>query len=188
MSTLSDYVVFISLYYPECFRRSAKEVARSTRLVVTGDSPEAEVYPPVSTGNTCVMENDVDEEIFKLLDCMNEQIHLKLILERKMKECWMAMAKARESMGSLLNISVVNLDSTSTVDVEKGVNFILRQCDDDFSRKQMFKKFGLFTPIHLVTAQKHSIAAIKLVCNIASNQAQLVQDMAKYAEHDLKRL
>ncbi|KRX26184.1 hypothetical protein T07_7887 [Trichinella nelsoni] len=136
----------------------------------------------------CVMENDVDEEIFKLLDCMNEQIHLKLILERKMKECWMAMAKARESMGSLLNISVVNLDSTSTVDVENGVNFILRQRDDDFSRKQMFKKFGLFTPIHLVTAQKHSIAAIKLVCNIASNQAQLVQDMAKYAEHDLKRL
>ncbi|KRY52227.1 hypothetical protein T03_5098 [Trichinella britovi] len=136
----------------------------------------------------CVMENDVDEEIFKLLDCMNEQIHLKLILERKMKECWMAMAKARESMGSLLNISVVNLDSTSTVDVEKGVHFILRQRDDDFSRKQMFKKFGLFTPIHLVTAQKHSIAAINLVCNIASNQTQLVQDMAKYAEHDLKRL
>ncbi|KAL1238165.1 3-hydroxyacyl-[acyl-carrier-protein] dehydratase FabZ [Trichinella pseudospiralis] len=58
-----------------------------------------------------VMENDVDEEIFKLLDCMNEQIHLKLILERKMKECWMAMAKARESMGSLLNISALNLDN-----------------------------------------------------------------------------
>ncbi|KRY75879.1 hypothetical protein T4B_7998 [Trichinella pseudospiralis] len=138
-----------------------------------------------------VMENDVDEEIFKLLDCMNEQIHLKLILERKMKECWMAMAKARESMGSLLNISALNLDnrnldSMSTVVVEKGVNFILRQCDDDFSRKQVFKKFGLLTPIHLVTAQKHSIAAIQLVCNIASNQTKLVENMAKFAEHDLK--
>ncbi|KAL1242543.1 3-hydroxyacyl-[acyl-carrier-protein] dehydratase FabZ [Trichinella spiralis] len=74
----------------------------------------------------CVMENDVDEEIFKLLDCMNEQIHLKLILERKMKECWMAMAKARESMGSLLNISVVNLDSTTESRCSKSLDCLLQ--------------------------------------------------------------
>ncbi|CDW56477.1 hypothetical protein TTRE_0000475701 [Trichuris trichiura] len=131
--------------------------------------------------------HEADAFILDYLEMLDDYVRKKFELERRLKECWYQLARARVCLGSTSKVSKLQFDfrdqpSILTLEVsEDGDVFkLMFSVPMATVERETLKRFGILVPKSLKTAQSAVAPAIQLVCEIAALQKKINALMSKF--------